>query len=247
VIYVEKEEVRPPVIEGIDKVFGLRGETIETFVRGRNLRDATDIRFERVEARSARTTRSAAARKSPRTSNTQIDARILAGGTETELRVAIRIPGNAAFGEYKFSVTTRAGTAESPVDFLVTAVPQIDGFGPSRSHLGETEEVTIEGSHLLVPSLEPDFEDREKPLRFHSVEIVSTEGAEPGPVPGITTEIVKARSKPESICANINVGQDVSPGEYRLRVITPAGWIDAEETFLVQAGRQLVGDANRLA
>jgi len=237
VIYVEKEEARPPEIDGIDKTFGLRGERVETFVHGRNLRDATDIRFERIEGTRAARARSveASAGGGPQ-GGVQLDARILAGGTETELPIAIRIPGNAALAEYTFFVTTRAGTAESPVNFLVTAEPQIDDFGPARLSPNETEEMTIEGRYLLVPSLEPDYEDPEKLLQFHSVEIVTT-GPEPAPVPGITAEIVKAESKPESVTARISVGRGVPLGAYRVRVVTPVGTVDAAEAFQIQPER----------
>ncbi len=226
VVYVEKQDVRPPEITGIDKTFGLRGETVETSVHGQNLRDATDIRFDLIEGRAAR---------AERTSGTRIDARILAGGTETELRVALRVAGNAPLGEYGFSVTTRGGTANSPVNFLVTAVPQIDNFGPAWTDVGETEEMTIEGSYLLIPSLEPDFDDPQKPLRYHSVEIVSTEGTGPAPVPGINAEIVKTRSRPDSLTVNIAIGDDVKPGAYHVRLNTPAGSVEAEEDFQVRA------------
>ncbi len=222
VVYVEKKEVRPPEISDIEKKFGLRGETVDTYVRGQNLRDASDIRFELIEGRTARS------------SGYRIDARIRTGGTETELQVTLRIAGNAPLGEYGFSVTTRGGIADSPVNFLVTAVPQIDNFGPEWVDVGETADVTIEGSYLLVPSLEPDFDDPQKPLRYHSVEIVSTEDTGEVPVPGINADIVKARSKPDALRVNIDVGPDVQPGGYHVRLTTPAGMVEAEEEFQVR-------------
>ncbi len=244
VIEVTQEQAKPPEIEGIDKVFGLPGQVINTAVRGRNLRDATDIRFERVVPREAAQSKEAAPAKpaaqprstAPATSN-QLDARILPGGTETQLRIALRIPGNAELGEYSFSVTTRAGTAQSKMKFLVTAAPHIDNFGPSRSHLDETTEVTIDGQHLIVPTLEPDYADPQKPLQLHQVQIVAADNPDAGTVPGITVSIIKPRSDPDSVCATIEVSQAAAPGEYRLRLITPAGTTDAEDTFLVERSR----------
>jgi hypothetical protein len=196
IIIVKREEVPEPRITGITPRFGLRGETVDAVIHGEDLLDAYEVKFLRD------------LQEDPR-----VEATIQAGGTATELPIAVQIKGNAAFGERSFTVTTPGGIAQSPPDvtFSVVGMPEITDIDPLYAHQGEEEETValITGRHLLVKS---------EPLSDHKVEFFYGPQLDPDVAARITEN-----STPEQLEVEIRVGENAMLGEHTVVVTTPAG------------------------
>jgi hypothetical protein len=118
-------------ITGISPISARAGDTVEVTIAGRNLEGATGVSF----------------------SGEGISGEILPGGTDESLPVRLVIDATAAATERTFTVTTPAGTAESPADlvFTVTAVelPEITGISPVSGVQRSIVDATITGANLL--------------------------------------------------------------------------------------------------
>lgn len=194
IITVKREEVPEPKITGITRGFGLRGETVEAVIRGEYLLDAHEVKFWRDS------------KEDPR-----VKATIQSGGTATELPIAVRVMGNAAFGECSFTVTTPGGTAQSPPDvtFSVVGMPEITDIDPLSAYQGEETVALITGRHLLVKS---------EPLSDHKVQFFYGSQLDSGVVARITEN-----STARQLEVDIRVKDKAKLGKHTITVNTPAG------------------------
>jgi hypothetical protein len=206
-VVVQKELVPQPTITGIRPRFGVRGETGEATISGMNLFAPYEVKFLQDDQATA-----------------GVEASILAGGTDTTLRVVIVVKPTAALGSYGFAISARGGTTKSPpaVTFSVMAMPVIREFKPMSSERGEDTRLIIKGEYLRIEG---------EPLTAHRLEFLR----EGKPDPDILIGISEEGSGPEELVAHVRVKRTAAPGARILRITTPAGSAESPSSmaFLV--------------
>jgi hypothetical protein len=201
--------VPEPTITSIRPRFGVRGETGESTISGMKLFDPYEVKFLRDDQETA-----------------GVEARILAGGTETTLRVVITVKPTAALGKYGFAVSARGGTAKSPSDmFSVVAMPVIREFKPMSSDRGEDTRLEIKGEYLRVEG---------EPLTAHRLEFLREGKPDPDILIGISDE----GSGPEELVAHVRVKRTAAPGDRSLRITTPAGSAESPSSMAFRVTEQ---------
>jgi hypothetical protein len=197
-----------PTITGISVPGGQQGAAVPAYITGTNLTGATAVTFSGVGVTGA-----------------------VVSASASSVRVNITIAASAVTGARSFSVTTPAGTAQSPsgVTFTVAAAaaqPAITGIDPDAGLAGNTVAATIIGEKLQQASA----------VKFFIVNTVI--GPTIGPTivedPTLMAKIVKATDT--KVAVAIEIAADADAGPRGFTVETPAGtaqsW-DNKVTFTV--------------
>ncbi len=176
-----REEPLLPEISGIEPTSAVAGRTMSAVITGRNLRGARRVEFE----------------------GGGIDANVVSSGDPERLVVVLRIARDARPGPRRFTVTTPAGTAESPegVVFTVEAVPlrpRITGIEPVSGTVGSTVNAVISGSDLQGAT-RVDFRGD-----------------------GVTA-VISGRVSPTRVPVRVTIARDAATGPRSFSVTTPAG------------------------